>query len=179
MNLTPPTARSEHPHTWISSLSQVKLTTPTGGLSHPAGESDHFLPHSLPANLCVPLSVCLSVWPCLLGGYASRTQPRPGTLMGPRQPFKDPKDPGVGAPSIPTSSDQIISIKSTGTPPGSPVCPRSFSLLEPNRGPHPITMKDQGFTQLLGCLRVKQHNYILIIVLQHRILITKCVITAP
>ena len=157
----------------------MKLTTPTGGLSQPAGESDHFLPRSLPANPCVPLSVCLSVQPCLLGGYASRTQPRPGTLMGPRQPFKDPKDPGGGAPSIPASSDKIISIKSTGTPPGSPVCLRSFSLLEPNRGPHPITMKDQGFTQLPGCLRVKQHNYILIIVLQHRILITKCVITAP
>lgn len=157
----------------------MKLTTPKGGLSYPADESDHFLPRSLPVNPCVSLSVCLSVRPCLLGGYACRTQPRPGTPMGPEQPFKDPKDPGVGAPSIPASSYQMISIKSTGIPPGSPVCPCSFSLLEPNRGPHPITVKDQGFTQLLGLLRVKQHNYILIIVLQHRILITKCVITAP
>lgn len=131
------------------------------------------LPTCVSLCLCVYQSshVCLVAMP--LGFSSGWAHPWPWTA------FQRPKGLRSGAPSIPASSDQIISIKSPGIPPGSPVCPCSFSLLKPNRGPHPITMKDQGFTQLPGCLRVRQHNYILIIVLQHRILITKCVITAP
>lgn len=69
--------------------------------------------------------------------------------------------------------DQIISV--TGSDASlAPSQPTWLSagispLLKPHGNPHPPTMRSQALNQPPGRLRVKQRNYILIIVLQHRI----------